>query len=588
MYDGLAIWPWCGLCNFEFQVDDDIVVPNRDRENRLEGLRFLGRSLDEVRERQRYLDMQLIYEDSPGSMPSGCHHACVNFIERASPMEKSYIEWAYMNAVSYDYVPSSLEFDRRRRWWQDKLFGVSLIKSKSLPTEVTVQIVQNCLSELFLAYIQPLIGLNVTQGFSYPIYTTEQIWAQWVKFEDRLYIAALSNEPPGDAKHCVALQMPEGEVDSIYVAHDQLGIRNILLANSRETVAVRRCPGIWWRTISVRDNAFTTYCDGIKLRRLNHGKLGPMREPYYAGVLWATPQPLATPIRFHKVSPCREISRMNFFECNRSDTRAYSACWDGEIITIHTHSRAEKDLDFYRRRSDRDFWQVWLYMPVDQGEHITEIWKRPEKDQLLWSGHKEQKFTLVMKTNNGRVWVIGEHWRNRRSKKSWVLVDQPTQVSSRIFIEECYLGMGYMAFESPEPLHNQPNPPIPIPRSPYPICSQGHDYFYSSAPLIDVAMIYPCRYQLEHTSAIVGLLLCYHDGRERSVGQVRLDSLEHAICVEATTQLVYRLSPDKAKVLEVRVGEEFEGDEWIGIPWVGSLEWWHSARDSRLYHDESP
>ena len=54
----------------------------------------------------------------------------------------------------------------------------------------------------------------------------------------------------------------------------------------------------------------------------------------------------------------------------------YSVATDGvRIVTIHAH-RQDDDLQFYSD-VDSSFGSIfWIYMPVDQGEYVTEICRR--------------------------------------------------------------------------------------------------------------------------------------------------------------------------------------------------------------------
>ncbi len=45
---------------------------------------------------------------------------------------------------------------------------------------------------------------------------------------------------------------------------------------------------------------------------------------------------------------------------------------------IHAHLDGEDDLSFYED-SGITPWAVWIYMPIDPGERVVEIWRRSGK-----------------------------------------------------------------------------------------------------------------------------------------------------------------------------------------------------------------
>lgn len=69
-----------------------------------------------------------------------------------------------------------------------------------------------------------------------------------------------------------------------------------------------------------------------------------------------------------------ERLRMSHFICNDPHNTGYSAlsAWNS-TLTIKSHGQ-NPDLGFYREDySDSD---IWIYMPIDNGEYITAIFAR--------------------------------------------------------------------------------------------------------------------------------------------------------------------------------------------------------------------
>ncbi len=67
---------------------------------------------------------------------------------------------------------------------------------------------------------------------------------------------------------------------------------------------------------------------------------------------------------------------MCYFDCNAPDTTGYSVATDGiSVVTIHAH-RQDDGVQCYKD-IDSDFHSpFWIYIPVDQGEYLTEICRR--------------------------------------------------------------------------------------------------------------------------------------------------------------------------------------------------------------------
>jgi hypothetical protein len=68
---------------------------------------------------------------------------------------------------------------------------------------------------------------------------------------------------------------------------------------------------------------------------------------------------------------------MSFFECNAAYTTGYSMATNGvSIATVCAHSQ-KMDLTFYEEVDTFFGWSmVWIYMPIDEDEYVTEICRR--------------------------------------------------------------------------------------------------------------------------------------------------------------------------------------------------------------------
>jgi hypothetical protein len=93
-------------------------------------------------------------------------------------------------------------------------------------------------------------------------------------------------------------------------------------------------------------------------------------------VAWLMPQCDPDRLDFHNfTSSSPNQLRMVPLTCNDPATIAYSACWNWSILHLHAHT-AEESLVFYHDVAARTKEPLWLYIPQDEGEQITQIWKR--------------------------------------------------------------------------------------------------------------------------------------------------------------------------------------------------------------------
>jgi hypothetical protein len=116
----------------------------------------------------------------------------------------------------------------------------------------------------------------------------------------------------------------------------------------------------------------------LKLRDLLHSREQSDTAP--ARTYWAIPAPPVPIVDLVSLqAPLNQPNglRISFFDCNAAHTTGYSVAVDGvSIATIHAHGQ-DMDLTFYeefKAVSDRPM--VWIYMPIDEGEYVTEICRR--------------------------------------------------------------------------------------------------------------------------------------------------------------------------------------------------------------------
>ncbi|SPQ20852.1 7fe6b43f-d362-4d17-a62d-94c47311d6b1 [Thermothielavioides terrestris] len=222
---------------------------------------------------------------------------------------------------------------------------------------------------------------------------------------------------------------------------------------------------------------------------------------------------------------------MTSFVCNDPATIGYSAFCDENPYYIRSHTAGERDLSFY------DSWSPktpemrkagWLYIPVGVDERITEVWVRSYVCGLV-----TETFAVIFRTNKGRCLVLGSHPASGGGNYQYALVCRPAEHGpSRIYFDLSLYGIHSLAVDTPLPsgavVLPSPAPPV----SPCPELGPYEIFTYTSAALDGVVEVTPCRSDVaEFGPAITGLLLRYADGRQASLGQVRLDRLEQPVKV---------------------------------------------------------
>lgn len=87
--------------------------------------------------------------------------------------------------------------------------------------------------------------------------------------------------------------------------------------------------------------------------------------------------------RFHNLGPPNAIQgidrlRMIPFKLNDPLITGYSACWQGRILRLQAHVEGE-DLTFYKNIDACQRSVIWVYMPVNPDELVSELWYRAGK-----------------------------------------------------------------------------------------------------------------------------------------------------------------------------------------------------------------
>ncbi|KAL2676617.1 hypothetical protein Neosp_010381 [[Neocosmospora] mangrovei] len=574
--------PWCGLCQNDVVNCDDLVilVIRQNPEGTIDVLDTLpgykneapGIALtSDLQNPGNELSMIKLQDSSYTRERVVCHGECLEAITPSRIPE-------VLQRAACTFVPSKVVRKRRENWLIAKTAQVVSTSVKWLPPEVSIDIAQQCSSALALSHAESLAesvaSMTTHRKPMVMAMVKYPIWARYVMFDGVAYVAELSNLrfPKG----VMAVPVPRtSKIDTLYVAQDHLGIRRVMLGNSEEAP------------------------QGIKLRKLStvsHGVAEELKPEH----MWVIPHPLKKRLRIHKGEHDHGIPRFTFFECNHMGIIGYSACWYKTVRVIHPHF-ADEDMSFYKETAAEHPTVTWLYMPMDNGELVTELWESRVEIHDVGRPEARRIQSLVMKTSQGRMWNIGLH--SRRHPGVWTLLDKPSASPSRIYIEDALNKPPRLAFESPDPEEGEE---ASLPWVPYRSSSQHYqvqnggfddeywspwdndlddEYLYSSAPLCGVTKLSFCRGEADGIpGCILGILLHYGDGCKRAVGSVRPDLLDTDVEIGDSEGMSFRLNKWK-NIVEATLSTVEEVDGWIKVPWSGTLVWWFSSYRCEISHE---
>ncbi|KAL1855336.1 hypothetical protein VTK73DRAFT_8582 [Phialemonium thermophilum] len=169
------------------------------------------------------------------------------------------------------------------------------------------------------------------------------VYVRFSEFEGRMYISRLSNDASGAAQGRELPFLDAGQangVSEMWYAEDTFGLRWIQYG------------GLEPSNIKIRE---LSYCPELE-QGIERETMG-----------WKTPD--------HPPQSNIAGLRMPYFDCNAPGTTGYSVATDGHrLFAIQAHHRGHYEgIDFYEHASSVC---VWIYIPMDVGEHLTEICRR--------------------------------------------------------------------------------------------------------------------------------------------------------------------------------------------------------------------
>ncbi|KAF4956028.1 hypothetical protein FGADI_4201 [Fusarium gaditjirri] len=506
--------------------------------------------------------------------------------------------------ITCDDPPPSFEARRLRRLKRMFTEEFMTVIQGRLPLEVCENIGRYCLSDYATRLFKDAWGKNghlVPRYIAFRVTKSHTIWAQHTELEGIQYVESLSTTHRNESG-TMLFEAVDGTRVNIYFAEDLLGIREVIMTRDDNTVLTQDDDMKW---VVNRRIAFPFWFklkyDGLKLRDLAITRTKKVQADYRQRRWAVLPSHLNNcqfaprPIYGYEVSkePIRAV------DWNLPGCRGYSVLMHMDsvcdIIPNNVGGQFSQLTDTSNTHEG-----AWTYIPIDPDELVVELRQR---DCQFPFGLDFPK-SLVIRTSNGRSFVLGSHI-GTDSTDEWdyeltemAIVGLSLTEPSRMLY--CNTGNAHfwMGFEQGAtgfpPAAVSISSPKPCKLSAHPIS----EFFSSTAKLRGIRTICACRsWRESHDEGIVGMLFTYADGRQRSIGQVRLDCMDAPLVVDSGS---FWLGSDrseeeplaegfwprthKIKCVEVSKPVKDENQEYFEVPLRGSLEWQSYKNGSYYRH----
>ncbi|WKT39918.1 hypothetical protein QSH57_001737 [Fusarium oxysporum f. sp. vasinfectum] len=426
------------------------------------------------------------------------------------------------------------------------------------------------------------------------------IWAQHVEFEGLQYIKSLSTTRKSESDKKL-FEATSGIRVSVYFAEGCLGIREVVITQDDNTPSLNQDKGLRW-VVNRRKAlpfSFEYKTDGLKLRDLaiteRKNEMANYRQRRWAvlpdglDISQLAPPP-----------PGRDNEPIRAVDWDLPGCRGYSVLIDEQsicdIISNNMGGPSSQLVDVSNEHEGD-----WFYVPVDRDERIAELWLRIEDRGNTW----HPIYKSLMRTNKGRSFVLGFQ-TGEASKFTYqpITTLSPTD-PSRMLCCKSNRATFWLGFEQAT-TWDQHTIDISLPKPSKSTAYPGEGFFASTAELRDVRTVAVCRnWRYSKDVGIVGMLLTYADGHQRSLGQIRLDYMEAPLMVASgkiwlgcdkskNVPLPDGFWPptNKIKWLEVDEPLRDKNREYFELPLTGSLEWqsyrcWDYTCHSVCHHESS-
>ncbi|KAJ4263567.1 hypothetical protein NW762_006387 [Fusarium torreyae] len=578
--------PSCGLCRFDFEEDDEIIVFEPGFDEPWEDTYEVPHSCTFL---MRYA-LQTFH--------TGCVDLLPGLMDGSQSGPEVYR--ATIREPKDEYPPPSFEA-RRVRWLQEtsaaRLFNAI---NQRLPREVCERIASYCLQGQAVQIVRDLWlkGDRPKPGrISIPVTRRKIIWAQYVHFEGIRYIKSLSYESRGGDESEVLTAKPGARLN-IFVAHNYLGVVDIVATADDEVPSIEQKSGCWW-TVFAQKKApfcFKAKFDGIKMRDLVVVKTPHDFPEAPPELRWATLPTSVTPMP----KPPFQWWHFNFdaeiiraVEWNKPEICGYAFCvWMDTIMKILPHETGKKlPYDFHGKTQHT---YSWIYFSMDPDERISELWVRNY-------GVKRCDDTPGPATTlAGRRLTLGPQLKFNKPSNfdphatyKTIAVLPPTE-PCRMYYATSGQCVTWMRFEKVA-TRNHFKVQLSLNKAhelEVPECK----YYYSSVELDGVRQITPCKsWRSRRPDAILGLLLTYADGRQRCVGEVRLDFLGDPMDVSLEKMWLGHIERKKvgsnpcsahsaSGIDWISLSKPEDDEDCFEVPMTGRLDWYFSDHQYHLYH----
>ncbi|CCT63051.1 uncharacterized protein FFUJ_00339 [Fusarium fujikuroi IMI 58289] len=511
----------CGLCKFRLHGGQAIITVDRSNST-------LPLTWDD----KYYPENEILRPYGQKTFHTGCFQIAGDVV-----FAKGFLESCTWNLVkfrfhydSFTQPPPSFVARRARRLRSSLSLAIRHAIKNRLPIEVCENIAAYCLSEyatnLHLDAWQRRDPSGPNKDVTLPIFNGQTIWAQYVEIEGRNYVKSLSTARMNENDTMAFMVKPKPNSWmglKMYFTEDSLGVRSVI-ASSDDGIQSTEEPGLRWISIPSKTYNIPFYIrmdfDGLKLRNLDVTQYE--REHHYEQrARWAMfPRDLG-----HPNAPPDNIETGH-------GAAVHAVDWNlpGVSVPYRSGKLSPALLDAYANAG-----LVCLYFPVDPDERISKLWLRSgdfpcDDDDALTRAE-----SLIVATSSRRSLVLGPDIRSRSSHSNRplnyeALADLPSTTSARTFYYKYTNTESWLGFEKTTTWHERKiklsfGPPARP--GPY---DWPDRFFSTSAELENLQTITPCRGWGDCVdNEIFGLLFTYTDGRQRSVGQIRLDHLQDSI-----------------------------------------------------------
>lgn len=320
---------------------------------------------------------------------------------------------------------------------------------------------------------------------------------------------------------------------------------------------------------------------------------------------WPTPRLVCKLLDLDTCDAAKNSSknlRMSSLDCNAPLTSGYSAAISGFRISKMYAHRWDTSASFYSDLDSSSNFTLWMYMPVDENEYLSQIWVIRHPDDGL--------IGLMFRTNQDRKVLFGRWIVHPKFRIQYHLVYSTTNCPSRIYFnewdpfedEKC---VKYMGIES-DATHtdrvtnrgletSESMCPLSLATTSQPPYTQYNEpWYYTNCMLENVVEIACCVDGTVSHRPIIGMMVHYGDGHRACIGQCRLDWVLDKSPADPSRLLRIGLAKTRKNfryVARITLGNPAapvsDSLSWMDVPWHGKLEWWFSQRQCRLYHWDS-